>query len=186
MTSTTSTPIATPLRHTHTEPPQSAPLQNQASQQPQSHSMSSKTYPDYDPFPVQLNLVRSLSRSQSRPHTSLQRPPTRQDGLDNIPPPLPASSIELDIRLSRDPDVERQMGVNDGDVGPPPEGGAEAWCCVGAAFMVLFCIFGFGLSPLFNQYIPMTDHDLKVTSFGQLKTYYAENQLSEYSQSEIA
>lgn len=37
------------------------------------------------------------------------------------------------------------MGVNDGDVGPPPEGGAEAWCCVGAAFMVLFCIFGFGM-----------------------------------------
>lgn len=39
------------------------------------------------------------------------------------------------------------MGVNDDDVGPPPEGGAEAWCCVGAAFMVLFCIFGFGMSP---------------------------------------
>ncbi|ADV19523.1 hypothetical protein I305_03094 [Cryptococcus gattii E566] len=168
MTSTPSPPISSLLRHTHTEPPQSAAPQNQPSKQPQLRSVPSKTYPDYDPFPIQLNLVRSLSRAQSRPHTSLHRPPTRQDGLDNIPPPLPASSIELDRRLSRDPDVERQMGVNDDDVGPPPEGGAEAWCCVGAAFMVLFCIFGF------------------VTSFGQLKTYYAENQLSDYSQSEIA
>lgn len=54
------------------------------------------------------------------------------------------------------------------DIGPPPEGGREAWLCVSGAFFVLFCIFGFA------------------TSFGQLKIYYLENQLKGYSESEVA
>ncbi|WVR05290.1 hypothetical protein IAU60_002303 [Kwoniella sp. DSM 27419] len=130
--------------------------------------------PNPDPFPL-LHLTRSMTRTRTRsnsnthPHNHhLQRPPTRNDGLDNFPPPLPSSPNELERRLTTDPDVARQMGVNDDEVGPPPEGGREAWSCVGAAFFVLFCVFGF------------------VTCFGQLKVYYLANQLSNYSESEVS
>lgn len=52
--------------------------------------------------------------------------------------------MELERRLTQDPEIERQMA--DGDVGPPPEGGREAWAVVAGAFFVLFCVFGFGES----------------------------------------
>jgi MCP family monocarboxylic acid transporter-like MFS transporter 10 len=80
--------------------------------------------------------------------------------------PLPSDPVELERRLTADPEIERQMAED--DIGPPPEGGREAWLCVCGAFFVLFCIFGFA------------------TSFGQLKTYYKDHQLAGYSESEIA
>ncbi|WVF72075.1 hypothetical protein IAT40_006887 [Kwoniella sp. CBS 6097] len=134
----------------------------------------SRSHADPDPFPIQLHLSRSLSPSHpSHPHhhlhlQHLHRPPTRSDGLDNFPPPLPSSSLELERRLTRDPDIQRQMGLGDDDVGPPPEGGKEAWLCVASAFLVLFCVFGF------------------VTVFGQLKIYYLAHQLKQYSESEVS
>ncbi|ODN83254.1 hypothetical protein L202_01428 [Cryptococcus amylolentus CBS 6039] len=156
-------PPVPPLRHAVTQP-QTKLEEDQVVHNTHIRPVQSRR--EVDPFP--LHLARSLSRSQSQNAPSLHRPLTRNDGLDNIPPPLPASPQQLERMLSGNPDLERQMGVNDEDVGPPPEGGMEAWCCVGAAFMVLFCIFGF------------------VTSFGQLKSYYLENQLSDYSQSDVA
>ncbi|WVQ78583.1 hypothetical protein IAT38_000669 [Cryptococcus sp. DSM 104549] len=168
-----SPPLAQPLYHAHSQPhPQQPPPS--ASQLPDaqphpflSPSTSRQHRPEVDPFPIQLHLHRSLSRVPSQ-HHSLHRPLTRDDGLDNIPPPLPGSPLALARRLTGDPDLERQMGVNDENVGPPPEGGREAWSVVISAFLVLFSIFGF------------------VTSFGQLKVYYLANQLSEYSQSDVA
>lgn len=112
------------------------------------------------PFP---RLAPALSRlSISR----VQSPPLRSDGLDNYPPPLPHDLVELERRLTQDPEIERQMAGE--DIGPPPEGGKDAWLCVSGAFFVLFCIFGFA------------------TSFGQLKIYYRDHQLQGYSESEIA
>jgi hypothetical protein len=35
------------------------------------------------------------------------------------------------------------LPAGDDDIGPPPEGGREAWSCVAAAFFLLFTIFGF-------------------------------------------
>ncbi|WRT67263.1 uncharacterized protein IL334_004230 [Kwoniella shivajii] len=131
-----------------------------------------------DPFPLQLHLTRTGTR------LSLHRPPTRNDGYDNFPVPLPGHAEELERRLTRDPDVERQMGIGmhmgngvvggvgvsagEDDIGPPPEGGKDAWLCVFSAFFVLFCVFGF------------------VTVFGQLKIYYLAHQLKDYTQSEVA
>ncbi|WVQ78584.1 hypothetical protein IAT38_000670 [Cryptococcus sp. DSM 104549] len=103
-----------------------------------------------------------LSRSLS-PHR-----PLRDDGLDNNPPQLLGSSLELERRLTVDPDLERQMGMDDDGVGPPPEGGLKAWSVVVASFSALFAIFGF------------------LTTFGQLKTYYLDNQLSTYTESDVA
>ncbi|WWD16091.1 hypothetical protein CI109_100516 [Kwoniella shandongensis] len=126
----------------------------------------SRSHPNVDPFPLQLYLTRSHAQGGHPPQ--LHRPPTRNDGLDNMPPPLPSSPIALQRRLTRDPDVELQMGVNDDEVGPPPEGGKDAWLCVASAFFVLFCVFGF------------------TTCFGQLKIYYVAHQLQGYSESQIA
>ncbi|KAK8869646.1 hypothetical protein IAR55_000214 [Kwoniella newhampshirensis] len=126
----------------------------------------SRSHANVDPFPLQLHLTRSHAPGGHPPQ--LHRPPTRNDGLDNIPPPLPSSPIALQRALTRDPDLELQMGVNDDDVGPPPEGGKDAWLCVISAFFVLFCIFGF------------------TTVFGQLKIYYMAHQLQGYSESQVA
>ncbi|WWD01292.1 hypothetical protein V866_008235 [Kwoniella sp. B9012] len=164
-TSTTTTIQPQPESHTQ---------QSKGKQRSQSQSQSRPRH-EVDPFPIHLHLSRSHSHY---PHhhqhhggeEHLHRPPTRNDGLDNFPPPLPGfgHSEELERRLTRDPDLERQMGVNDDATGPPPEGGREAWLCVASAFFVLFCVFGF------------------VTVFGQLKVYYLANQLKEYSQSDVA
>jgi hypothetical protein len=88
-------------------------------------------------FPALSPILSRISLSRSPTHV-------RDDGYDNFPPPLPSSGVELERRLTNDPDIGRQMAVNDIDVGPPPEGGKEAWLCVAAAFFVLFCVFGFG------------------------------------------
>lgn len=60
------------------------------------------------------------------------------------------------------------MRLTDDDVGPPPEGGKEAWRCVFGAFFLLFCFFGF------------------FTSFGTLQEYYLENQLRDHTKSDVA
>jgi len=65
----------------------------------------------------------------------------RDDGYDNYPPPLPHDPVELERRLTTDPAIVGQMD-ND-EIGPPPEGGREAWSCVAAAFFLLFTFFGF-------------------------------------------
>ncbi|WWC69344.1 uncharacterized protein I206_103282 [Kwoniella pini CBS 10737] len=136
-----------------------------------SHSQShyQRSRPEVDPFPIQLHLSRSLSHAH-QPNHSLHRPPTRNDGYDNFPPPLQGirNSADLERRLTTDADLVGQMAVNDDDIGPPPEGGKDAWLCVASAFFVLFCVFGF------------------VTVFGQLKVYYLAHQLKEYSQSDVA
>lgn len=90
------------------------------------------------PFPRLTPVLSQLSRYQS--------PPPRDDGLDNFPAPLPHNQAELERQLTQHPEIERQMA--DDDVGPPPEGGKEAWACVMGAFFVLFCIFGFSESLL--------------------------------------
>lgn len=54
------------------------------------------------------------------------------------------------------------------EIGPPPDGGRQAWCSVGAASCVLLVVFGF------------------VTSMGQLQTYYMQHQLKGYSKSTVA
>jgi hypothetical protein len=65
----------------------------------------------------------------------------RDDGYDNYPPPLPHDQAELERRITGDPGIVGQM--DNEEIGPPPEGGREAWCCVAAAFFLLFTIFGF-------------------------------------------
>lgn len=54
------------------------------------------------------------------------------------------------------------------DIGPPPDGGLQAWLSVCAASCVLLVVFGF------------------VTSMGQLQSYYLEHQLKGYSKATVA
>jgi hypothetical protein len=127
------------------------------------------------PYPRLTPVLSHLSRYQS--------PPPRDDGLDNFPAPLPHDPVELQRQLTAHPEIEAQMA--DDDVGPPPEGGREAWACVLGAFFVLFCIFGFSESTL------LSDGDrgralTAATTFGQLQVYYLDNQLKDYSKSEVA
>lgn len=34
------------------------------------------------------------------------------------------------------------------DIGPPPDGGKEAWLCIAGCFLHLFCVFGLSESPV--------------------------------------
>jgi MCP family monocarboxylic acid transporter-like MFS transporter 10 len=138
------------------------------------------------PFPP---LAPILSRF-SLAHTPSR---LRDDGYDNFPPPLPHDPAQLERRLTTDPDLQRQMaigpgnGVGDEDIGPPPEGGREAWSCVAAAFFLLFTIFGFCESffPFLTRWV-RRGTDLVVTSFGTLQEYYLNHQLSDYKKSDVA
>jgi hypothetical protein len=38
------------------------------------------------------------------------------------------------------------MSSEQDNLGPPPDGGLEAWSCIASAFLLLFCVFGFGTS----------------------------------------
>ncbi|KAI9632849.1 putative transporter [Dioszegia hungarica] len=53
-------------------------------------------------------------------------------------------------------------------VGPPPDGGRDAWLVVLGGFLLMYVSFGF------------------ITSFGQFQSYYLANQLSTYSKSTVA
>jgi hypothetical protein len=99
--------------------------------------------------------VLSLTRLPSR---SLSTVVSRDDGFDNFPPPLPGSQHELERVLTDHPDIERQMVIQELDIGPPPEGGREAWLVVISAFFVLFCVFGFSESK-FPTSPPSCTHD---------------------------
>ena len=103
-------------------------------QSPRSPPTSPLTRP-VSPFPPLAPILSRFSQSQ--------RQPIRDDGYDNFPPPLPHDAAQLERRLTTDPDVAGQMGFGDDEIGPPPEGGREAWSCVAAAFFVLFTFFGF-------------------------------------------
>lgn len=74
------------------------------------------------------------------PHLA-KSPTIRDDGLDNYPVPLPLDPQALVRQLSDNPEIVQQLAVN--DVGPPPDGGKEAWLCVAGAFFAIFCLFGF-------------------------------------------
>ncbi|KLT42144.1 MFS general substrate transporter [Cutaneotrichosporon oleaginosum] len=54
------------------------------------------------------------------------------------------------------------------DIGPPPDGGRDAWLVVLGCFLHLFCIFGL------------------ITSYGQLVPYYITHQLAGYSRSTVS
>lgn len=92
------------------------------------------------PFPA---LSPKLSRFSVRAERS-NRLPLRDDGYDNYPIPLPSDPVQLERILTEHPEVERQMAMDEQDVGPPPDGGREAWCVVGSTVFVLFCVHGLG------------------------------------------
>lgn len=94
------------------------------------------------PFPA---LSPKLSRFSVRTERS-SRLPIRDDGYDNYPIPLPSDPVQLERILTEHPEVQAQMAMNEEDVGPPPDGGREAWCVVASTLFVLFCVHGLGRS----------------------------------------
>ncbi|WWC60977.1 uncharacterized protein I303_103554 [Kwoniella dejecticola CBS 10117] len=162
-------PTALPASTSTVQPVPRAKARSNSHSRHQQQQRQQRPHLEVDPFPIQLHISRSRSHSHSHTH-HLHRPPTRNDGYDNFPPPLQGirTSADLERRLTTDADLAGQMAVSDGEIGPPPEGGKDAWLCVASAFFVLFCVFGF------------------VTVFGQLKVYYLANQLKDYSQSDVA
>jgi MCP family monocarboxylic acid transporter-like MFS transporter 10 len=119
----------------------STPLSAQRAQGQHSKTLAAPPpdVPTSTPFP---HLSPILSRLSLRHHSSRQPPPV-EDGFDNVPGPLPTSDpVELERIITENREVRQQMRLDDGDVGPPPDGGKDAWACVSAAFFVLFCVFG--------------------------------------------
>lgn len=66
-------------------------------------------------------------------------------------------------------------------IGPPPDGGWQAWACIVGAWCALFCIFGFSEFSEEKAFTQLTVD----TSFGQLQVYYLSHQLEDYSESEV-
>ena len=64
--------------------------------------------------------------------------PTRAGGTFELPDDGPSG---LERQLSTDPDVLSQIALD--EVGPPPDGGLQAWLVVVGAGLCTFCIFGF-------------------------------------------
>jgi len=90
-------------------------------------------------------------KSLTSPHVSelphlVQSRSILNDGLDNYPAPLSSDPQELARQLTDNPSVIQQLAVD--DIGPPPDGGKDAWLCVAGAFFAIFCLFGFSKSAL--------------------------------------
>jgi hypothetical protein len=66
------------------------------------------------------------------------------DGLDKYPKPLLSDPQDLARQLSDDPVAVQQLTAD--GIGPPPDGGKDAWFCVAGAFCAIFCLFGFSKS----------------------------------------
>jgi hypothetical protein len=105
---------------------------------------------------------------------------------DRLDTPVAAPATE-EIRSSQPPGLEAvpqdilRPAVD--DVGPPPDGGWQAWACIVGAWCTLFCIFGFSESgcSCARARCKLTQD----TSFGQLQVYYLSHQLKDYSKSEV-
>lgn len=87
------------------------------------------------------------------PAPTLAPTPARRRSADNsFPFPLQyvASQVvsENEERAGPFPDLLPATAPADKvdilDVGPPPDGGREAWLCIMSAFLLLCCMFGFG------------------------------------------
>ncbi|BEJ14991.1 hypothetical protein CspHIS471_0407580 [Cutaneotrichosporon sp. HIS471] len=92
----------------------------------------------------------------------------RDDGRDDDESTLPALSISPDTKTLASTDPDQPITPRTPDIGPPPNGGREAWLCAFAGGFVTFCLMGF------------------VCSFGQLQEYYLHHQLANYSKSTVA
>ncbi|WOO80085.1 Fujikurins efflux protein [Vanrija pseudolonga] len=57
---------------------------------------------------------------------------------------------------------------DENDIGPPPDGGFQAWSVVASSVLLLFAVFGF------------------MNANGQLQAYWLQNQLKAYSKSDVA
>lgn len=84
----------------------------------------------------------ALDRLVSRLSAFSKSGPIIEDGFSNYPPDLPADPVQLERRLTSDPDVERQLCGS--VLGPPPDGEKQAWLVVATAFLVSMCVYGFG------------------------------------------
>ncbi|BEI80069.1 hypothetical protein CcaverHIS002_0105980 [Cutaneotrichosporon cavernicola] len=114
---------------------------------------SSTTMPSAPPSPIASTPTRVDDY-----YSADEQPYVDKDGVTRFPTPepaVPASALP--------PNVAPGML----DIGPPPDGGRDAWLVVLGCFLHLFCIFGF------------------ITSYGQLVPYYITHQLEGYSRSTV-
>ncbi|WOO84279.1 MFS transporter asaE [Vanrija pseudolonga] len=104
----------------------------------------------------------------ARNHDSQTTLAASVDGLDKDKAASRSSSPSgKDIEASGD--NESSAGAsNVTDIGPPPDGGLEAWLVILSAALVTLCLFGF------------------VTGFGQMQSYYLSHQLKGYPKSTVA
>ncbi|TXT03808.1 hypothetical protein VHUM_04372 [Vanrija humicola] len=73
------------------------------------------------------------------------------------------------IKIEEDAEKNGSIGISSvPGIGPPPDGGLEAWLVILSAALVTLCLFGF------------------VTGFGQMQSYYLSNQLKAYPKSTVA
>lgn len=66
---------------------------------------------------------------------------------DNDESTLPALSITPDTKTLAPTEPDQAVTPTTPDVGPPPDGGREAWSCAFSGGWVTFCLMGFGEYP---------------------------------------
>lgn len=80
-------------------------------------------------------IVPSLSRTTQHAHPLQQAETQSSIGVAHQP------SAELQPPSVPDPTLAVEP-----DIGPPPDGGRDAWLCILGAFCLVFCIIGFSES----------------------------------------
>ncbi|RSH77652.1 uncharacterized protein EHS24_003213 [Apiotrichum porosum] len=87
------------------------------------------------------------------------------------PEPCLPAEVVLSLSRTRNSEIEtmsQHAPEPEEDLGPPPDGGFEAWLVVGSSLLLLFAIFGL------------------MNSTGQLLNYYLDHQLKGYSKSTVS
>lgn len=136
------------------------PPSNRGQRRPRSFSSPAEAHTATGPSsaaPALSPPPASLAPILSRISTRKAGPPPRDDGFDNYPAPLPSDPVQLERILTEHPEVEGQMAMDEVDIGPPPDGGREAWCVVASTVFILFCVHGLGEFALSGRSIFVRD-----------------------------
>ncbi|TXT07516.1 hypothetical protein VHUM_03236 [Vanrija humicola] len=114
-------------------------------------------------------------------HTTPAAPPVAATTQIGIPADVSRAKTTSTKQLPTDfVAQENEKGIPAGDgaaehadaeadeIGPPPDGGLQAWIVVASCVLLLFAVFGF------------------MNANGQLQAYWLQNQLKDYSKSDVA
>lgn len=89
--------------------------------------------------------VVDMDKDEKRDATGLEKEVDREIHSHQHPPAVPQEedlTRQISQRVAEEMHISYELARQITDLGPPPDGGLEAWLCVLGTFFVMFCLIG--------------------------------------------